>query len=337
MKLLTVTIPCYNSESYMEKCIKSVLVGGEQVEILIVDDGSSDRTAEIADRYAAKHPTIIRAIHQENGGHGDAVNTGLRNATGIYFKVVDSDDWLDETAFHTVLERMNALLAADTAPDMMLANYVYEKVGARHKKVMRQSDLPTGKLVRWQDIRKFHVGHYMMMHAVIYKTELLRKARLDLPKHTFYVDNIYVYDPLPLVKTLYYLDVDLYRYFIGRADQSVNEPVLLKRIDQQILVNRRMMDDVDLWTIGEEQCRRYMINYLEILTAATSVLLFRIGTPDAVAKKNDLWQHLRERDERLYRVLRRRPIGRAVHLPGKIGRKAAVIAYLALQKIVGFN
>ena len=92
MKLLSIAIPCYNSQDYMESCIESLLVGGEEVEILIVDDGSSDRTAEIADDYARKYPTIVKAIHQENKGHGGAVNTGLAHATGLYFKVVDSDD-----------------------------------------------------------------------------------------------------------------------------------------------------------------------------------------------------------------------------------------------------
>ena len=93
MKLLSVTIPSYNSQDYMEHCIESLLPGGEDVEIIVVDDGSTDRTAEIADAYAEKYPTIVKAVHQENGGHGEAVNAGIRNATGLYFKVVDSDDW----------------------------------------------------------------------------------------------------------------------------------------------------------------------------------------------------------------------------------------------------
>lgn len=88
----------------MEKCIQSLLPGGEDVEIIIVDDGSKDKTAEIADRLAAEYPTIIRAIHQENGGHGAAVNTGMANATGLYFKVVDSDDWVNEESYRKVLE-----------------------------------------------------------------------------------------------------------------------------------------------------------------------------------------------------------------------------------------
>ena len=102
MKLLSVAIPCYNSEAYMSKCINSLLIGGEEVEIIIVDDGSSDRTAEIADDYAEKYPTIVKAIHQENGGHGQAVNTGIKNATGLYFKVVDSDDWVNQDAYYEV-------------------------------------------------------------------------------------------------------------------------------------------------------------------------------------------------------------------------------------------
>ena len=107
MKLLTVAIPCYNSESYMEHCINTLLTGGEEVEIIIVDDGSAkDRTGEIADRYAREYPTICRAIHQENGGHGEAVNTGLKNATGIFFKVVDSDDWVNEEAYVQVLDTL---------------------------------------------------------------------------------------------------------------------------------------------------------------------------------------------------------------------------------------
>ena len=106
MKLLSVAIPCYNSEAYMSKCINSLLIGGEEVEIIIVDDGSSDCTAEIADDYAEKYPTIVKAIHQENGGHGQAVNTGIKNATGLYFKVVDSDDWVNQDAYYEILKTL---------------------------------------------------------------------------------------------------------------------------------------------------------------------------------------------------------------------------------------
>lgn len=103
MKILTIAIPSYNSMDYMRNCIESLLPGGEDVEILIVDDGSKDETPAIADEYEEKYPGIIRAIHQENGGHGEAVNAGLRNATGFFYKVVDSDDWVDAEAYQKIL------------------------------------------------------------------------------------------------------------------------------------------------------------------------------------------------------------------------------------------
>ncbi len=337
MKLLTFAIPCYNSENYMEKCIESILPGGEDVEIIIVDDGSHDRTAEIADRYAAEYPEIVRAIHQPNGGHGEAVNTGIANATGLYFKVVDSDDWVDAGAYAKILGKLRELVQSEKNVDMLLANYVYEKEGAKHKKVMRQTGFPTDCIFSWRDVRHFYKGHYILMHSVIYRTQLLRDCGLKLPDHTFYVDNIYVYKPLPYVRSMYYMDVDFYRYFIGRDDQSVNEKVMISRIDQQIKVNKIMIDDVDLWKVPSIKCRKYMFNYLEIITVVSTVMLLRSGTKENLEKKRELWTYIKEKDIRLFHRLRRGILGGTMNLPGKGGRKISVAAYRLSQKVVGFN
>lgn len=109
MKILSVVVPCYNSEAYMENCIHSLLTGGTEVEIIIVDDGSMDRTAVIAYKYGADYPDVVKVIHQENGGHGEAVNTGLRHATGLFFKVVDSDDWVSISAFKEMMKTLGNL------------------------------------------------------------------------------------------------------------------------------------------------------------------------------------------------------------------------------------
>ena len=223
MKLLSIAIPCYNSEAYMENCIKSLLAGGEEVEILIVNDGSKDRTADIADEYERLYPSICRAIHQENGGHGAAVNAGLREATGTFFKVVDSDDWVNEEAFMQILSvlcQYQEPESSEDALDMLVSNFVYEKQGAKRKKVMNyRTAFPKNQLFTWEDVRFFMKGQYILMHSVIYRTSMLRECGLALPEHTFYVDNIFVYQPLPHVHKLYYLDVNFYRYFIGRDDQ----------------------------------------------------------------------------------------------------------------------
>ncbi len=337
MKLLSFAIPCYNSEEYMEHCIESILPGGEDVEIIIVDDGSKDRTAEIADEYQKKYPTIVKAVHQENGGHGEAVNTGIKNATGLYFKVVDSDDWVDLESYKKILKQLKELVKSGNVIDMLLANYVYEKEGAKHKKVMRQKGFPRDEIFTWKNVRHFYKGHYILMHSVIYRTELLRECGLKLPKHTFYVDNLYVYQPLPHVKTMYYMDVDFYRYFIGRDDQSVNESVMISRIDQQLKVNKLMIDSYDLWKLHDVKCRKYMFNYVEIITVVSTIMLIRSGTEENLEKKRQLWKYIKDKDIRLFHKLRRGIMGTTMNLPGKSGRKISVAAYRISQKVVGFN
>ncbi|MDO4634132.1 MAG: glycosyltransferase family 2 protein [Eubacteriales bacterium] len=341
MKILSVAIPSYNSQEYMRKCIESLLPGGEDVEIIIVNDGSKDNTAAIADEYARKYPTIVKAVHQENGGHGEAVNAGLRNATGLYFKVVDSDDWVDADAFPKVLAKLKELVAGPETVDMFISNFIYDKVGVKRKKIMRYSKyLPTDEIFSWKDMKKLRVGHYILMHSVIYRTGLLRDCGLVLPKHTFYVDNIFVFQPLPHVRNMYYMDVELYHYYIGREDQSVNEKIMIGRIDQQIKVNKLMID------IMREQknnrsiskmCRKYMTSYLDIIMTVSSMLLIKSGTDENFEKKQELWKYLRASDGSTYRKIRHGLLGRACNLPGKGGRKLSVAGYKVTQKFYGFN
>ncbi|PNV62703.1 glycosyl transferase [Clostridium sp. chh4-2] len=339
MKLLSVAIPCYNSEAYMRHCIDTLLTGGEEVEIIIVDDGSTkDHTAEIADEYAQNYPTICRAIHQENGGHGEAVNTGLRNATGIYYKVVDSDDWVNEEAFKQVLATLRRFVYGNETLDMLICNFVYEKEGAKRKRVMNyKTALPKNELITWDDVKIFMTGQYILMHSVIYRTELLFKCGLELPKHTFYVDNIFVYQPLPFVKTMYYLDVNFYRYYIGREDQSVNETVMIGRIDQQIRVTKLMLDYYDVTKIQNRKLRGYMVKYLEIMMVVSSILAIKSGTEENLQKKKELWMYLKQKNMPLYLRLRWGFLGQGMNLPGKSGRQVSIAGYKITQKFFGFN
>ena len=337
MKLLSIVVPCYNSENYMRHCVDTLLLGGEDVEILIVNDGSADGTAAIADEYAQKYPTIVKAIHKENGGHGSGVNAGIAAARGLYFKVVDSDDWVDEDSYIAILCFLNNIVREGEDLDLLLSNYVYEKEGARRKYVMKIKGLPRNRFLTWKEVRRIRKYHYILMHSVIYRTQLLRDCGLKLPEHTFYVDNIYVFEPLPFVKRMYYLDVDFYRYFIGRDDQSVNEKVMIRRIDQQLRVNRRMADYYTQTEIPDKACRNYMFNYLEMITTISSTLLNVEGSEKSVAMKEELWQYLKDLDLETYQKLRRRFLGWGCNLPGKVGRGFEVTLYHIVQKFVGFN
>ena len=146
-----------------------------------------------------------------------------------------------------------------------------------------------------------------------------------------------MYVPLPYVKTMYYLDVDFYRYYIGREDQSVNEKNMIKNIDQQIKVNKIMVDSYDLWKIPDHHLRHYMLNYLEIITVISTVMLLKSGTEENLEKKRELWTYIKNRDIRLFHKLRNRIMGQTLNLPGKGGRKLSLTIYKISQKVIGFN
>lgn len=338
MKYISFAIPCYNSQEYMAHAIESILTGGEDVEIIIVNDGSKDRTSEIAHEYMKKYPSIIKVVDKENGGHGDAVNAGLANAQGKYFKVVDSDDWVDTEALEKILQFLHRLEDEQESIDMLVSNYVYEKVGAAHKKVIHYRNvLPQEKVFRWDEIGHFHLDQYILMHSVIYRTDMLKLSQISLPKHTFYVDNIYVYYPLPYVRKIYYLDVDFYRYYIGREDQSVNEKVMIKRLDQQIFVTRKMIDMYQMKDIQSKKLRQYMMNYLAIMMTVSSILCIRSKSKENLEKKKELWEYLRQKDFKTFLRIRYGILGQTMNIPGKPGRKISSMAYSVARRLIGFN
>lgn len=338
MKLLSVTVPCYNSQDYMRHCIETLVPGGDEIEILIVDDGSKDNTAAIADELEAAYPGIVRAVHQENAGHGGAVMKGLSLATGLYFKVVDSDDWVDSQVLLELLKLLRRFHETGELVDMVVSDFVYDKVGAHHKRVMRYpGTLPADKVLHWEDVGNFPKGHYLLMHSVIYRTQMLRESGLDLPHHTFYVDNLFVYVPMAQVKTLFYVDRVFYHYFIGREDQSVQEQVMIRRIDQQLRVNRLMFAQVDLDKVENQRLRRYLLNYLEIVTTVSSVLLYRSGTKEHLEMQREFWQDMKRDFPRHYQMLSHRMFGRVLTSPGPLGRWFTLLVYRLSQKIFGFN
>lgn len=338
MKLLTAAVPCYNSAEYMSHAIDTLISGGRDMEIIIVNDGSKDDTEKIALEYQAKYPDIVRVISQENGGHGEAVNTGLANATGLYFKVVDSDDWVNEKALKDILVKLKELIADGSSPDLFLANYVYEKVGAKRKKIINYNwALPKDEIFTWDDIMHFRQSQNILMHSTMYRTKLLKDCGIVLPKHTFYVDNIFVYQPLPYVKTLYYMDVNLYRYYIGREDQSVNEKVMISRIDQQLKITRIMIESHDLTQIKSKKLRNYMIKYLSMMMTICSVFLIKEGSDESIVKKEELWDYLKSQNRWLYKKIKSHILGRSMNLPGKFGRRIVEVGYDIARRIYGFN
>lgn len=338
---LSIVVPCFNSAEYMGGSIDSLLIEGtDDVEVVIVNDGSSDATAGIADDYAARYPGRVRAVHKENGGHGSAINAGLAVARGTYFKVLDSDDWLDPEAYREALALLRTWVRRDEPVDLLITNFVYEKQGKKRcQSVNYKRALPRNRVLGWPDVRSFLPWQPMLMHSMIYRTELLRDFGLDVPENCFYVDNYVAFAPLPKVRTLYYLEVDLYRYFIGRSDQSVNEKVMLSRIDQQLRVNRILIQSLSdarqkgiPWRLD-----RYMVNYATMVSTVSSALLIRDGSDAALQVKADLWDEIRAIDADVYRDMRRLPLGLAVSSHGKAATATVRYGYHIAHRIFGFN
>lgn len=334
--LITFAIPCYNSAEYMHNCIDSLLEAGDDTEIILIDDGSTDTTGAIADDYAALYPEKIRVIHQENGGHGEGVNQGLRHAHGLFYKVVDSDDRLDKTALNTLLARMREHTENGTSVDMYVCNYVYDHWDGSRRKAMKYNNVfPEEKVISWDDTHRFLVTQYLMMHSVIYRTEFLRDCGITLPKHTFYVDNLYMYQPFPFVKTIYYMNLDLYLYFIGRADQSVTEANVIKRIDQQLLVTRLMLDCHDLNKVKKQSKRlySYMLHEMALMVCISSIFLYKSQTEENYKKADALWDYIKKKDLRTYRRLRYTTMCALMML----GKHFSVTVYSIVRRIFRFN
>ncbi len=288
-------------------------------------------------RYVKKYPNLIRAIHKENGGHGSGVNVGLKEAKGEYFKVVDSDDWLDSEALKALLNKIDDL---DVKPDLIVCNYIYDHLYEKKQKVMAFNNvLKENKLSTWNDLGFFRVSQYLIMHSLIYKTKVLKKCKLKLPEHTFYVDNLVAYQPLPFVEKILYLNLNLYHYFIGREDQSVNEKVMITRVDQQIKVTKLILASIDLGDTQKtsKKLYRYLIRMCSMMIVISSIYLIMINDKEAMDKRKALWQSIKQMDSRLYRKLRYFNLAGLTYLPGKVGNFITLKGYKISKRIFKFN
>ena len=336
MKHLTITVPCFNSEDYLERCLDSLVIGGENVEIIIVNDGSTDRTGEIADQYARQFPEIVTVVHKENGGHGSGVNAGIALATGMYFKVVDSDDWLEADAYRALLKRIEAWCDEGFGPDLLVCDYTYNHLEEGTKKTIHFKNVfPENKVCTWDKIGTFRPAQYLVMHALVYRTDILHKSKVVLPEHTFYVDNLFAYCPLPYVQTLYYMHCSLYQYYLGRDDQSVNEKVLISRIEQQIKVTKMVAESVDLQEVKRKypKLASYMCRNVSIMMAISSIHLLLKGDDQARDRHVQLWAELKKSNPGLYYRLRYTKLSGFTNLPGKLGKLATVSGYRLARKI----
>lgn len=341
MKLLSFVVPSYNSEKYLNKCVDSLLKGGEDVEIIIVNDGSKDNTIKIAREYEEKYPSIIKVVDKENGGHGSGINSGLEVATGLYFKCVDSDDWVDEDALKEVIKTIKEHLKENKSPDLYYTNFVFERVDENtQKRSDIKKNFPLGKFFTWKDIKPLKPSEYILMHMMIYKLDILKKCHLHLLEHTFYVDNLFVYQPLKYVESMYYIDVDFYRYYVGRSDQSVT----FKNMDKNYKDQLRVMEAMSLTYSYDElkKLEKKHRNYiLHDLVCKSFLTLFYVTINSNKEKDQAYKQYFKtfkEKNKKLYNKVRFRTLFLFPFLLIKpLRNKLVIFGYKAINKKTGWN
>lgn len=239
-KILSIVLPVYNTEKYIKRCLDSIVIDDviDDIEILIISDGSKDNAINIAKEYNKKYPKSVIIVEKENGGHGSTINKGLEIASGKYFRVLDSDDWFNCKDF---IEYIKRLKKEDC--DLVVTNYSQEHIYNNESIYLKYKDLKDNKLYDFDkmDLNLLN-GEYFVMATSTYKTELLRKSNLKLYEKTFYVDMQYNMVAFSLVKTIKFYDLSVYRYFIGRKDQSNNFTSLVKNQDNHEKVMRFMIE-----------------------------------------------------------------------------------------------
>ena len=242
-KIISVIIPMYNSEPYIEKCLDSLILDAnymQDVEIIVVNDGSTDHSAELVRPYVEQYPDTIRLISQENGGHGAAVDAGIDACQGKYFKVLDADDWFLTDEWKKFV---HTLLGIQTV-DIIVSGYEQydvqtEETGLISPPIERAVETLTMDQVmhNWMEFR-----HVFSLHGMTYRTEFYRKHAIKLPKKVFYDDAVYVTVAASQVKKVCVLKCPVYVYRIGDVNQSISSASRVARIEHMKTVIRTICE-----------------------------------------------------------------------------------------------
>ncbi len=271
-KLLTVVVPAYNVENYLDECLHSFIDERvlEKVEVLVVNDGSTDETAKIASRYEHSYPQTFRLITKENGGHGSTINRGLAEAQGTYFKVVDGDDWVDTDNFVRLVR-----LLGRTDADIVASNYTW--IDHETKQPTKKQEHPFNGIEygRQYDFSEIADKVFMDIHAMTVRTDTARKSGEKIDEHTYYVDVEYVTFPIPYVETVLFQKESVYRYRLGRPGQSMSIEKMQKNLKNHLRVLlhlNRYYEKVKDW--ADEDRRLYMNRQIaQMLTSQMKIYI----------------------------------------------------------------
>lgn len=275
--VLTITIPCYNVEDTLERCLDSFADArfNERLQVLIINDGSTDRTAEIGAEYVREYPRIFRMISQPNAGHGGAVMTGIRHAEGVYFRILDGDDRADPDALERLLEVLENC-RADLVVDVKREVYA----GSGTEKVFPiPDDIKRHHRYRFSEVcLQGDITSYMMIHTMSVRTDRISNGRVALPEHVFYEDYEYITKAALQCRTVQFEEINVYYYSVGREQQSVSAVNYVKRYGDHNHVLMDLLHYVDTCGVRGRRLRYLQKNILLLINTQMNIAL--IFDPD---------------------------------------------------------
>lgn len=305
-KVLSVVIPAYNVEKYLERCLHSLEVKEilDKIEVLIINDGSKDRTAEIAEKYCGKYPGSYYLYNKENGGHGSGINYGIKYASGKYFKVVDGDDWLNNKELP---EFINMLERVDT--DIVAADFLCIEDGTEQildSKHCTQKENLYGKVC---NLAEGEIPNVIKMHALTIKTEILQKHRIVIDEHCYYVDCEYITYPIPYVKTVYFYQKYIYMYRLGRNGQSMDIKSMQKNREQHMRVLQSLLDFYSRTGNISNHCRHYIERCIAQVVENQFQIYISMGLQKGVFRELREWDRgLKEKYPYIYQAVSKKSI-----------------------------
>lgn len=267
-KILSIIIPTYNMEKYIEKCLSSLVVPDiDKLDILVINDGSKDRTSEIAHNFAKQYPNSIKVIDKENGNYGSCVNRGLKEVKGKYVKILDADDSFNTLNFNKFVKEIENIDC-----DLIISDYVTVNKDYKVQFHWSPTKTPPRKQLSIDKIRDYLLDGGFQMHAVTYKTENLKRIGYNQLESIPYTDNQWMFLPMTIVQKVFYFDLPVYQYLIGRIGQTISSEAYVKNADAIMILVKQIINDY----LNYRDCDRYLKHRLSVLIArAYYIFLFR--------------------------------------------------------------
>lgn len=299
-KTLSIVVPTYNMEKYLTRALDSVCSSSyiDDIEVIVVNDGSKDRSSEIAHSFQDKFSNSVIVIDKENGNYGSCINAALKVATGKYIKVLDSDDYLDTNGLNSL---MSTLITKDV--DLVINNYVKEYTSG--KTINYEYDLPHNTILRFADVCETKAIYDLLLPAITYKTKIFRDLNYHQTEGISYTDTEWCFSPMTQVNTVIAIKDVVYRYQLGREGQTMNPAVFSKSIPQRTQCFIAMLRSIEGMTLSQDKLEftstqlvkhaRYLYNYylIEKPDEDRSLLremdnIFKSSNPDAYGRCNAL-------------------------------------------------